>query len=193
MRNPDKAMAALTWQDILAEEPFEGQHWEGVYGLPSGNVVGSQSWGADSDGSTPSLSPWDDEDDTEQSSSSSEIELTDKVPDHLYEGEPDTRTWGSQVASYNHRYEVEEMQARQYWRPDWRSPAFLHKPFNIGDASTLGTILLKTRRFLIQNCLSGPAFRRLLGPGRVEGMVQDVNHKFPYNFLNNRLTCRHRN
>jgi gamma-tubulin complex component 5 len=44
---------------------------------------------------------------------------------------PDKRT-------YEHRKDVEEMQARQYWRPEWRTDVSLTRPFDLGDASTLG-------------------------------------------------------
>ncbi len=42
IRNPPLPDPGLTWKDILAEEPFEGQHWEGAYGLPA--EVSSQAW-----------------------------------------------------------------------------------------------------------------------------------------------------
>jgi len=47
---------------------------------------------------------------------------------------------------YRHRADVENLQARQYWRPEWHTDAVLTRPFNLGDASTLGAILL---RFLL--------------------------------------------
>ena len=31
-----------SWNDIIMEEPFTGQHWQGAYGLPDGAVV--KSW-----------------------------------------------------------------------------------------------------------------------------------------------------
>jgi hypothetical protein len=37
--NPPLPVPTLTWADILAEGPFEGEHWEGEYGLPSASVV----------------------------------------------------------------------------------------------------------------------------------------------------------
>ena len=46
LRNPGKVKAGLTWADILAEEPFEGQHWEGVYGLPPSAVRPPQTSGS---------------------------------------------------------------------------------------------------------------------------------------------------
>jgi len=123
----------------LAEEPFEGQHWEGVYGLPSGSTV--EGWEETSDGSTPSLSPWDeDEDDWDDNDSfpytddpcSSPVPV-DQVSSHE---QPKLNL------PYHHRRVVEELQARQYWRDEWRTDADLSRPFNLGDASTLGSLLV---------------------------------------------------
>ncbi|KAH9002214.1 Spc98 family-domain-containing protein [Lactarius hatsudake] len=36
---PHVASETFDWKNILDEEPFEGQHWEGVYGLPPGSTV----------------------------------------------------------------------------------------------------------------------------------------------------------
>jgi hypothetical protein len=41
--------------------------------------------------------------------------------------------------TYGHRKDVEQLQARQYWRAEWKSDVSLTKAFDIGDASTLGT------------------------------------------------------
>ncbi|KAH0588057.1 hypothetical protein H2248_006785 [Termitomyces sp. 'cryptogamus'] len=68
--------AVLTWDSIVAEEPFEGEHWEGVYGVPPGWVrrdetqpkefydtdKESQRLDWDSRWSTPSLSPLNSDD-----------------------------------------------------------------------------------------------------------------------------------
>ncbi|KAG6861976.1 hypothetical protein C0995_009160 [Termitomyces sp. Mi166 len=74
--HPSSPPAALTWDSIVAEEPFEGEHWEGVYGVPSGWVRRDEiqpkgfydreneshrlDW--DSRWSTPSLSPLNSDD-----------------------------------------------------------------------------------------------------------------------------------
>jgi gamma-tubulin complex component 5 len=42
---------------------------------------------------------------------------------------------------YGHRKDVEQLQARQYWRPEWKSDVSLTRAFDIGDASTLGTFM----------------------------------------------------
>ena len=128
---------SLTWKDILAEEPFEGQHWEGVYGLPPGSTV--EGWEQTSDGSTPSLSPWDDDDD----------DLDDDDSFHYAEDSPSSPVPVERVfsreqpnihPSFQHRRVVEELKARQYWREEWRSNVDLFRPFNLGDASTLGSL-----------------------------------------------------
>jgi len=41
--------------------------------------------------------------------------------------------------TYGHRKDVEQLQARQYWRAEWRSDVSLTRAFDLGDASTLGT------------------------------------------------------
>ncbi|KAG6854464.1 hypothetical protein C0991_006543 [Blastosporella zonata] len=74
--NPSPPPSTLTWASIVAEEPFEGEHWQGVYGLPPGFVRANETqpkgfydrekeserldW--DSRWSTPSLSPLNSDD-----------------------------------------------------------------------------------------------------------------------------------
>lgn len=129
-----KLPPALTWKDILAEEPFEGQHWEGAYGLPPGSTI--ENWDAHSGGSTPSLSPLDDSDDLDDSLSSLESsEVLDVV------STPETSTQRPVFESrptYGHRKEFEDLRSRQYWRAEWRIDTPLTRPFNLADASTLG-------------------------------------------------------
>ncbi|KAG1809247.1 Spc98 family-domain-containing protein [Suillus variegatus] len=138
VKNPPEPPPSLTWKDILAEEPFEGQHWEGAYGLPSGSTV--EGWEKMSDGSTPSLSPWDDDsDDLDDSDSFPYTEDAPSSPgpvERVSSYEQPTLS-----LSYQHRRVVEELQARQYWREEWRTDADLSKSFSLGDASTLGPSL----------------------------------------------------
>ncbi|GBE79798.1 predicted protein [Sparassis crispa] len=132
--NPSKAAPTLTWKDILAEEPFEGQHWEGVYGLPPGSTV--ENWDAHSGGSTPSLSPFDDSD-LDDSLSSSDILQSAEAPASLLVDAVNEPSYHPGV-TYSHRNDVEELVAGQYWKTDWRTDASVERPFNICDASTLG-------------------------------------------------------
>ncbi|KAH9948797.1 Spc98 family-domain-containing protein [Amylocystis lapponica] len=136
INNPTGPPPALTWKTILDEEPFEGQHWEGAYGLPPGSTV--EDWERHSGGSTPSLSPWDNsDDDIDASLSSSEVlDPVDGASGPLAQDSVDPLQ--SPSRTYAHRKDVEELQSRQYWRPEWRTDASTSRPFDIGDASTLG-------------------------------------------------------
>ena len=139
LRNPPEIPPTLTWKDILEGDPFEGQHWQGAYGLPPGSTV--ENWETHSDGSTPSLSSLDDSDDLDDSRSLPSPPPTEHL-DHIDATEPSTRV--PFVAprevqrNHAHRSEFEEFQARQYWREGWHSDADVARPFDIRDASTLG-------------------------------------------------------
>ena len=139
IEHPEPEKAKLTWKDILAEEPFEGQHWEGVYGLPPGSTV--ERWETRSDGSTPSLSPWDSGSDLAESRPSSRLsDIPETLPPaepHVHD-EPELKSPVDPLSTYRHRQDVEGLQARQYWRPEWRSDASVDRQFNLGDASSLG-------------------------------------------------------
>jgi gamma-tubulin complex component 5 len=144
INNPPMPPRPLTWQGILAEEPFEGQHWEGVYGLPPGSTV--ENWESRSNDSSLSLSPWDDvsEDQGEDSLSyaGSSRSVSDEDDDASVES--DNKLKGQFAATkvvaqpYSHRDALEELKSRQYWRPEWRINADLSRPFSLGDPSTLG-------------------------------------------------------
>ena len=139
--NPQPEKAKLTWKDILAEEPLEGQHWEGAYGLPPGSTV--ENWDNRSDGSSPSLSPWDSESDGDESRSASRLSHIPETPPT-----PPADEHGAEVPrleppldpmnAYRHRQDVEELHSRQYWRSDWNLDASISQQFDLGDASSLG-------------------------------------------------------
>jgi gamma-tubulin complex component 5 len=138
--NPIAPTRSLTWQDILTDEPFEGQHWEGAYGLLPGSTV--ENWENRSSGSTPSLSLWDDDSDEHGedfiSPTGSEYSLE--------EGEPTTQEFDVinhlpmkvSAQPFAHRNTVEELKARQYWRPEWCTDIDTNRSFSLGDPSTLG-------------------------------------------------------
>ncbi|KAG5648724.1 hypothetical protein DXG03_000071 [Asterophora parasitica] len=166
----------LTWASIVAEEPFEGEHWEGAYGLPVGfvrhrdaaqrgyydreNETERIDW--DSRWSTPSLSPLNSDDleldaDQEDEQRQLEKELAKYGEPELnpaeYE-EPVKRdheavVYGERAPgrapphNYAHRKEFEALQAKQYWRDDWRGDVdpVERRSFDMGDASTLGPSL----------------------------------------------------
>ena len=128
---PPKPPTPITWREILAEEPFEGQHWEGVYGLPAGSTV--EGWETRSGGSTPSLSPWDEDDslDSDGTPSSFEDLPPPRAPEEFH----------SRYRVYHHENHlelIERLKAGQYWRDDWKIDVDVSRPFDIGDPSTLG-------------------------------------------------------
>ncbi|KAF9450171.1 hypothetical protein P691DRAFT_665854 [Macrolepiota fuliginosa MF-IS2] len=143
IKNPRLLPDVLTWKDILAEEPFEGEHWEGIF---DNKPRDEQGWD-----STPSLSPL-----------SSDLEDGDSMSSLSYEGHRRSRSighgsdenrgedegtersgLGSNVPphTYAHRQEFEELQSMQYWRTDWKGYVRPSKQFDIGDPSTLGPAL----------------------------------------------------
>lgn len=150
-RNPQSSTSGLTWAKILAEEPFKGQHWEGVYGLPPGSIKPDEDWDPASDtshSSTPSLSPWDDDDESEQGAASPICSHTGSAAGSPSPAEflltEDTPYWESRSTRYNYRYEVEDLQARQYWKAGWHMDVPATSSFSMGDPSTLGLSCLDT-------------------------------------------------
>lgn len=134
-----KLETSITWKDILAEEPFEGQHWEGVYGIPSGSTV--EGWETRSTGSTSSLSSWDKSDSLEDED---DIELQQSPEESTQPGEaPDTSRRIVRHSVHSSLTIVEDLKAQQYWRDDWRIGIDVSRPFDIGDPSTLGPTMLR--------------------------------------------------
>jgi gamma-tubulin complex component 5 len=132
----------LTWKDILSEEPFEGEHWEGILDRPGEE----REWD-----STPSLSPLssDQEDDDSVSSLSERrgilLRNASREAECRIEGTgeypaDEKITLGSNVPphTHTHRKEFEELRKIQYWRKDWNGFSQPSKRFDIGDPSTLG-------------------------------------------------------
>lgn len=128
---PSQPPAPITWKEILAEEPFEGQHWEGVFGLPAGSTV--EGWETRSGGSTPSLSPWDEDDSLDSDGPPS---FEDLPPPVTTPGEPHSHHRGHHQKT--HLELIERLKARQYWREDWKVDVDVSRPFDMGDPSTLG-------------------------------------------------------
>ena len=154
--NPPKPPGPLTWAEILADEPFHGQHWEGVYGLPPGSTV--EGWEVESGGSSPSLSPWDDDmDDINRDDGSDSLSLAGSVTSMQLEendgplvveggGNDDYAALEDVPEFYKHRKAFEELQARQYWKPEWRIHADLDRPFSLSDHSTLAPSLDRAQK-----------------------------------------------
>jgi hypothetical protein len=93
-----------------------------------------------SSGSTPSLSPLDSEDEDSLSSIES-AEISPLSPRPVIQK---ASTNAKEGQMYVHRRIYEELVRRQYWRDGWRltTRLSLQRPFDIGDASTLGMVCL---------------------------------------------------
>ena len=127
----------MTWADILAEEPFEGEHWDCVYKIPPSRV--REEWD-----STPSLSPLNSDDlalDEDNSFSSTDYEEPLSSPSVMPSPRLSTSVVTKLPHSYQHRRHFEELHAKQYWRDDWHTDADLRSDFDTGDPSRLGLYL----------------------------------------------------
>ena len=130
---------SISWKNILDEEPFEGQHWEGVYGLPPGSTV--ESWETKSLDSTPPYSPLPLDDLDDLTASLPSLDSPPSVDAELSLN-PDAESASmANISSFGHRQLIEDLQRRQYWRTEWRTDASLTPSFAIKEASTLGTSL----------------------------------------------------
>ncbi|KAF5322471.1 hypothetical protein D9619_000707 [Psilocybe cf. subviscida] len=149
IKNPPDAPKPLTWADILAEEPFEGEHWEGVYGLPPGSVKG-QNRDEDRDewDSTPSLSPLNSDDLALDDDADESLSSADYGP-HLHSVDDSERALSPDVEdgqpkardSFEDRQQFEELRAKQYWRDDWHTDTPVSSQLDIGNPSSLGPSL----------------------------------------------------
>jgi gamma-tubulin complex component 5 len=141
--NPTAKPVELTWKDIVGDEPFEGEHWRGVYGMPPGSVKLPESGDNSGSDSDLSLSSFDSEDPDTQSDILSPGPASPHVEAVTQNISPPRPTIppSSTGHSYRHRGEVEALQASQYWRPEWTVPdtaGSLTHSFDVGDPYTLG-------------------------------------------------------
>jgi gamma-tubulin complex component 5 len=144
VHNPATVEKRTTWQDIFMDEPFQGQHWQGVYGLPPGSVkkdwddeeqVSSGSEASSASSISFDLGIRDGEQDDNESVSSRGLSERGAVALAAQHENPLVRAARDRLA---HRKAVEELQARQYWRPEWKSDIPPNRHFDFSDASTLG-------------------------------------------------------
>jgi len=181
--NPQPTPKTLTWADILADDPFEGEHWEGVYGLPPGFVKSSkdeEDWD-----SSRSLSPLNsddlalDEDDSTSSSDCNPPHSPTSLVD--FQGEPQAKE-DNAADPHEQRRVAEELKSRQYWREDWRTDADPWPTFDIGNPSSLGKLFSTQRHAL--TCYTGPTLNHIsLDGGHYHGsqslLATEVIYFFP--------------
>ncbi|KAL5508181.1 hypothetical protein ACEPAH_5800 [Sanghuangporus vaninii] len=142
-KNPS-GPSGLTWADILKEEPFEGQHWQGVVGLPPGSVVGQED-PVESYNSSPTLSSISDSELDERGGlfSFHEPEDVTDVSEQVLSPPSSVGTSDRVLAEervvefFRLRLELEALQRRQYWKRTWKSDVDMNCVFDLGDPSTL--------------------------------------------------------
>lgn len=137
---------SISWKNILDEEPFEGQHWEGVYGLPPGSTV--EGWETRSLDSTPPYSPLplDDLRDVSPSPSPIESPPTVKVKPSL--GQDADSAHMATMSIFGHRQLVEDLQRRQYWRTEWQTDASLTSSLAVKNTSSIGMTFNRCTKYL---------------------------------------------
>jgi len=125
---------ALTWQAILDEEPFEGEHWEGAWGLPAGSVKNARRR------RSPSVSTISGSESSLPARSPQLLRLPELGGDDSETGSNDSSPLevDSFYVDTTGRAMVEGLQDKQYWRSDWKTDARPWRSFELGDASTFG-------------------------------------------------------
>ncbi|KAH9999974.1 hypothetical protein BJV77DRAFT_975603, partial [Russula vinacea] len=135
-RTPRVDPVSISWKTILDEEPFEGQHWEGIYGLPPGSTV--EGWETRSLDSTPPYSPLPLGDPSDLSPSVSSTDSLPSVEAKSSLNQDVDLARMATVSSFGHRQLIEDLQRRQYWRTEWQTDAASASSFAIKNASSLG-------------------------------------------------------
>ena len=153
-RAPHRDPVSISWKDILDEEPFEGQHWEGVYGLPPGSTV--EGWESKSLDSTPPYSPLLLEDLGDLTPSPSSIDSPLAIQAELSLNPDVDFPNMANTSSFGHRQSIEDLQRRQYWRTEWQTDASLTPSFAIENASSLGKLFYPRVRSYLQIFRIGP-------------------------------------
>jgi len=134
---PRTDSVSISWKTILDEEPFEGQHWEGVNGLPPGSTV--EGWETRSLDSTPPYSPLPLGNLSDLSPSLSSSDSPPSVEEKSFPNQDADSARMASMSSFGHRKLVEDLQRRQYWRTEWQTDAVSISSFAMKNASSLGT------------------------------------------------------
>ncbi|CCA70717.1 hypothetical protein PIIN_04651 [Serendipita indica DSM 11827] len=123
----------LTWASIMEEEPFEGEHWEGIFPAKGNQTRGDDTDSLSSIGSAfnsePEGSQLDQTEDSETSLSTqevtSDVHLTIPVQREYFRG-----------SSLRSREIVEGLRRKQNWREESTAELPWNRPFNLADPST---------------------------------------------------------
>lgn len=125
----------LTWAQIMEEEPFEGDHWDGIFSKPS------MLDGDTSPSLTPSESELVSEDELSEQATPEDLianQSSLRIPSHLTFGNvPPSQSDYFRGSSLQTREAVEKLRSKQNWRVEWQPDAEWNRPFNLADPSTL--------------------------------------------------------
>ncbi|KAF8338860.1 Spc98 family-domain-containing protein [Cantharellus anzutake] len=128
------------YEKIMMEEPFEGQHWEGAYGLPIGWTVEGYETMVPSSPSDSSLDDWDiDARRFRRDKSNSPSSLTPPpalLPLTANDGFQQKDEEENQLAMLDARVKVGALVRRQYWKEGANLTEA--RTFDLGIPSTLG-------------------------------------------------------
>lgn len=147
-QNPRRPTPGLTWAGILAEEPFEGQHWEGAFGYPPGSIV-DQNEPEENPAfiSPPSSASVSEEDTRSETSSAFDFSNTTQSSGRVLTPPPSylrSNDYSSNeeriTASLILREELETLHRRQYWKQDSRVVSKISTEFRLGNPSSLGKL-----------------------------------------------------
>jgi gamma-tubulin complex component 5 len=124
----------LTWAQIMAEEPFEGEHWEGIFGPKT-------PYNDDSDSLSDELSSEFDE----PPESNGSAPTSPSVAQDRLLAPVTTLSTGALVpyaelfrgSSLEGREVAERLRKQQYWWHEWEADTRWDRPFNLADPSTL--------------------------------------------------------
>lgn len=142
-RHPNgRPQDALTWDKIFQDEPLEGQHWEGAYGLPAGST--REGWETrnayDSDSDLSDFSDFELRFETQKGrkrdNTSPEPPLGGSDTSIGEQDYPNEHSLNATIA-------VEDFQALQYWISSSIAPRINDRllKFDLGDPSSLGTLI----------------------------------------------------
>lgn len=123
----------LTWKQIMEEEPFEGDHWEGVFS-PGRAYEGdtSPSFASDQESEAEGfLSHSGESQESETSYTSTPAPIGQILTEAVY-----TQSEYFQGSSSESRELVERLRGKQTWRREWEMDVNWNRPFNTADPST---------------------------------------------------------
>ena len=142
----------LTWQRIMDEEPFEGEHWEEI-GTSNRSRIYTPPYGSESES--------DDIRSARSENSTLSILSYRSSSDHRNTATPPTPPINEALQN---RMMVEDLQRKQYWRADWRGDLDVDAPLRLADPASFGPTISRkslaltpTNPSVVSLCLFGSA------------------------------------